>query len=182
MIWRSRATSASRRSRTRASGFTPVSASSLRALLGPMPKMYGRAYRIFFSRGRSTPAIRAIALPLPLPVLRIALADDAEHAPPFDHLAMLTDRLDARANLQCTHLQEKIAVESRIIDGAVSARKGPNYGSSHGPQDPPVRRRRIRRPGDGPADHQMGGAAAHRIGRAHGPDLVPGGFIRHPNP
>src|SRR2546430_5722253 len=51
---RNRATSASRRSRTRASGLTPVSARIFFALEGPIPKMYGRAYWIFLSRGRST--------------------------------------------------------------------------------------------------------------------------------
>src|SRR5204863_9940028 len=61
--WRNRATSASRRSRTRASALTPVSARIFFAFEGPIPKMYGRAYWIFLSRGRSTPAMRAIPYP-----------------------------------------------------------------------------------------------------------------------
>jgi len=43
--------------------------------------------------------MRAI-LPLPLLVLGIALADDPDHAPALDHLAVLADGLDARTNLQ----------------------------------------------------------------------------------
>jgi hypothetical protein len=39
MSWRSRATSASERSRTRASALTPLSASSLALVGRPMPKM-----------------------------------------------------------------------------------------------------------------------------------------------
>src|SRR5688500_13789764 len=50
-------------------------------------------------RGRSTPAIRAIVLALPLLVARILLADDADHARTLDHPAMLTDRLYAAAYL-----------------------------------------------------------------------------------
>src|SRR5690606_4616347 len=38
-------------------------------------------------------------LPLPLLVLRVALADDAERPLPPHDLAMLTNRLDTRANL-----------------------------------------------------------------------------------
>src|SRR5207245_1769541 len=40
------------------------------------------------------------SLPLPLLVLGAALADDADHASPLDHLAVLADRSDAGANLQ----------------------------------------------------------------------------------
>src|SRR5947208_94832 len=46
----------------------PVSARILTELLGPMPKMYGSAYWIFLSRGKSTPAIRAMPLPNPVAV------------------------------------------------------------------------------------------------------------------
>src|SRR5207245_8967621 len=47
------------------------------------------------------------SLPLPLLVLGAALADDADDAPPLDHLAVLTDRSDAGANLQRGRLREK---------------------------------------------------------------------------
>src|SRR5437588_823548 len=39
-------------------------------------------------------------LPLPLLVFGTALADDADHTPPLDHLAMFADRFDAGPNLQ----------------------------------------------------------------------------------
>src|SRR5205823_1353240 len=47
------------------------------------------------------------ALPLPLLVLGAALADHADHAPPLDHPAMLTDRFDAGSNLQAARSGEK---------------------------------------------------------------------------
>jgi hypothetical protein len=59
--------------------------------------MYVSPISSFLSRGRSTPAIRAI-LALPLLVLGIASADDARDTLPLDHLAMLADWLHAAAN------------------------------------------------------------------------------------
>jgi hypothetical protein len=50
-------------------------------------------------RGRSTPAIRAIFLPLPLLVPRVLLADDPDHTLATDHLAMLTNGLYAATHL-----------------------------------------------------------------------------------
>src|SRR5215204_112847 len=98
IIWRSLATSESERSLTRVSGLTPVSP-RIRLLVGlPMPKMYVRAISTRFSRGRSTPAMRAM-LALPLFVLGVALADDADDALSLDDFAVLANRLHARTNL-----------------------------------------------------------------------------------
>jgi hypothetical protein len=44
--------------------------------------------------------MRAIGLALTLFVFGIPLADDPDHAPALDHLAVLADRLDARSHLQ----------------------------------------------------------------------------------
>ena len=66
--------------------------------------MYVSAISILLFRGRSTPAIRAISLPLPLLVPRILLADDPNHPGSPDHLAVLTDRFDAAANLHTRRL------------------------------------------------------------------------------
>jgi len=41
-----------------------------------------------------------MGLALPLTVLGVPLADDAQDASPLDHLTVLTDRADARTNLQ----------------------------------------------------------------------------------
>src|SRR3954447_17156496 len=61
--------------------------------------MYDRPISTFFSRGRSTPEIRAMFyLALTLLVLGIAFADDASHAGALDDLAVLADRLHAAAN------------------------------------------------------------------------------------
>src|SRR4051794_25690070 len=70
----------------------------LRARLRPMPKMYVSPISTFFSRGRSTPEIRAILSALPLLMLGITLADDPHHAIPLDHLAVLADGFHARPN------------------------------------------------------------------------------------
>jgi hypothetical protein len=75
-----------------------VSSRIRRAVGFPTPKMYVSAVSTRFSRGRSTPAIRAI-LSLPLLVLGIALADDPDHPAPADHLAVLADGSDARTYL-----------------------------------------------------------------------------------
>src|SRR5215216_1374475 len=102
MTRRRRFTSSSFSSWTRRSGLTPVSSRIFFAVDWPIPKMYVSPISIRLLRGRSTPAIRAMALPLPLLVPRVLLADDPNDAPATDHLAMLTDRLDA-----ATHLHER---------------------------------------------------------------------------
>src|SRR5689334_19581205 len=61
--------------------------------------MYVRPISTRFSRGRSTPEIRAIRSALPLLVFWIALADHASDTAAHDHLAVLANRLDARSNL-----------------------------------------------------------------------------------
>src|SRR5437660_12434173 len=58
--------------------------------------MYVSAISRRFSRGRLTPAILAIRLPLPLLVPRIR-ADDHDGAVPLDHAAPLAHRLDGRS-------------------------------------------------------------------------------------
>jgi hypothetical protein len=46
--------------------------------------------------------MRAIGLALTLFVFGIPLADDPDHTPALDHLAVLADRLDAGSHLQKT--------------------------------------------------------------------------------
>src|SRR3972149_9314010 len=71
----------------------------VRALLGPTPKMYGSAASTRFSRGRSTPAIRAIGRLLPLLLLVFGvLADDVHSPSPLDHLTLLTHPPDRRSD------------------------------------------------------------------------------------
>src|SRR5512137_1178366 len=60
--------------------------------------MYVRATSTRFSRGMSTPAIRAIASALPLLVLGV-LADDHHGAMAPDDLAVVAPRLDGRSDL-----------------------------------------------------------------------------------
>src|SRR5919201_3209780 len=60
--------------------------------------MYVREISTRFSRGMSTPEMRAIASPLPLLVTRV-LADDAHAAVPPDHATLLADPLDAGSHL-----------------------------------------------------------------------------------
>src|SRR5438093_9799618 len=95
---RSRVVSSSVRSSVLRPGSTRASAHSLSAALRPMPWMYVRAISMRLLRGRSTPASRAIPLPLPLLVARVG-AQHAHHARAADHLALLADRLDRRPHL-----------------------------------------------------------------------------------
>src|SRR5580658_730457 len=59
--------------------------------------MYVSAISSRFSRGMSTPEIRATWLTLPLLVPRVR-ADDEDPAVPADHLALLADRFHAGTN------------------------------------------------------------------------------------
>src|SRR6266540_2447230 len=125
---RSFATSSSVRSRTRVSRDSPVWSQTVWADERPMPKMYVSEISSRFSRGMSTPAMRAIPiasvaaaqdtcaaavrsdakfvpgasvrplLSLALLVTRV-LADDAHRPVPAYHLALLTDLLDRRTDL-----------------------------------------------------------------------------------
>src|SRR5512144_667149 len=68
--------------------------------------MYFSEISIRFSAGRSTPAMRAIRVVLPVPGLALALlvagvggADDPHHALALDDLALVADLLDGRADL-----------------------------------------------------------------------------------
>src|SRR5918992_3703782 len=86
-------------SRTRVSGEMPAVVRIRVVLVGPMPWMYVRATSTRFSRGMSTPAIRAMPL-LPLPLLVLGNdADDHDDARALDHLAALATRLDRWRNL-----------------------------------------------------------------------------------
>src|SRR2546421_5892448 len=204
ITWRNRATSASRRSRTRASGLTPVSARIFFAFEGPIPKMYGRAYWIFLSRGRSTPAMRAIPYPCRCLCLGLRL-----------QMTRITPR--RLITLQCSQIgltlvrtfnavgsgknlvQGKNPIKSRTIDGVVSSRKGSNYGvlrsstRRHDPtafRNPRMPRRRaiashalhepLVHPGgvlcqcDRPAHVEVGRPAAHGVAGRDGPGLVAG--------
>src|SRR5690348_2368038 len=100
MSSRSRLTCSSVRSRTRVSGLTFVWVRIFCAVGRPIPKMYVRATSTRFSRGMSTPAMRAIVrLPLPLLVLRVR-ADDHHGAVAPDDLAVVAARLDGSPDFQ----------------------------------------------------------------------------------
>src|SRR5918993_6086653 len=99
MSSRRRLTCSSVRSRTRVSGLTLVWTRIFWAVGSPMPKMYVRATSIRFSRGMSSPAIRAISLPLPLLVLRVG-ADDHHGAVTADHFAVVAAGLDGGSAFQ----------------------------------------------------------------------------------
>src|ERR1051326_3925659 len=92
-------TSASVSSFTRSFESPPDFSMILRARLRPMQKIYVRPISTFFSRGRSTPEIRAMYVSaLSLLVLGVSLADDAHHATALHDLAVLADWLHARPN------------------------------------------------------------------------------------
>src|SRR5438874_8955418 len=91
--------------------------------------MYGRAYWIFLSRGRSTPAMRAMCYPCRCLCLALRL-----------QITRITPR--RLITRQCSQIGltlvrtfkrhapgEKIPVESPTIDGVVSSRKGRDYGA-----------------------------------------------------
>src|SRR5690554_2895567 len=70
--------------------------------------MYWRATSIRFSRGRSTPAMRAISvlrtrgeLALALLVAGVRRADDPHRPLALDDLALVANLLDRRADLHC---------------------------------------------------------------------------------
>ncbi len=74
-----------------------------------------------FSRGMSTPAIRATSLlTLTLLVARVRLADDAYNSGPANDLALLTDWFDARANFHCV-LSRSLERELFVAIGDASA-------------------------------------------------------------
>src|SRR5829696_8805697 len=92
------------RSRTLVSGSMPVSFRIFFAVERPTPYTYVSPTSILFSRGRSTPAMRAIFLALPLLVTGVR-ADHTHHPAPAYHLAPLADGLHARPYLQsCSFL------------------------------------------------------------------------------
>src|SRR5437899_667341 len=71
--------------------------------------MYVNATSTRFSRGRSTPAIRAMPLPLPLLVARVR-ADDHHDAAATDHLALLAHLADARTYLHRSSVSQGVAI------------------------------------------------------------------------
>src|ERR1043166_1791996 len=95
--------------------------------------MYVSATSTRFSRGRSTPAIRAI-LALPLLVLGVPLADDPDDALPADHLAVLADRFDAGA-----HFHERISLLAQQKVGEELANIGERSAGPQGLGDERVR-------------------------------------------
>src|SRR5919202_3615652 len=91
-------TSPSARSRTFVFGSTPVSSRIFFAVERPIPYTYVSPTSTLFSRGRSTPAMRAIsALPLLVAGVR---ADHTHHPTPTYHFAPLADGFHARPYLQ----------------------------------------------------------------------------------
>src|SRR5918912_1845942 len=86
------------RSRTFVSGSTPISSRIFFAVECPIPYTYVSPISTLFSRGRSTPATRAI-LALPLLVAGVR-ADHTHHPTPAYHFAALADGLHARPYLQ----------------------------------------------------------------------------------
>src|SRR5579884_2259559 len=93
--------------------------------------MYVKPISTFLSRGRSTPAIRAIGSALTLFMLGVALADDASHAVALDNLAVLTDRLHACANFhrrsgryEQDERNVRVCGQTRTVIEAVSSIKG----------------------------------------------------------
>src|SRR5258708_39969705 len=94
-----RLTSSSVRSRTRVSGLRPSSAMIFCDVVRPIPKTYVRLISGRFSRGMSTPAMRAMSL-LTLPLLVAGVLADDHHAPvAADDLALVAHLLDARLDL-----------------------------------------------------------------------------------
>src|SRR5438128_12369598 len=72
------------------------------AVVLPIPYRYCSEVSICFSRGRSTPAIRAmyvLSSALPLLVTGVRGADHADHALAADHLALHADLLHRRTDL-----------------------------------------------------------------------------------
>src|SRR4029453_306679 len=103
--------------------------------------MYVRAISTRFCRGRSTPAIRAILLPLPLLVLLVA-ADDAHDALPAHDLALDADLPDRRAYFHWVSRHSKtldLTTESAGFRSA-SARCGPGPCRRAGAPPPPLPR------------------------------------------
>src|SRR5438128_484863 len=102
--------------------------------------MYVRAISTRFCRGRSTPAMRAMLLPLPLLVLLVA-ADDAYHALPAHHLALDADLADRRPYL---HSLSRPKTLDLTTEGArfrsASARCGPVRRRRAGARPPPPHR------------------------------------------
>src|SRR5690348_8040134 len=99
--------------------------------------MYWSEISIRFSRGRSTPAIRAIldvllvlcarrgALALALLVARVGGADDPHDALALDDLALVTDLLDRSADLHdATASREKISLFQTKSPAAASGGTG----------------------------------------------------------
>src|SRR5262249_52966616 len=102
---RTRADSSSVQSRTRRFMSTPAWVRMRRADERPMPRMYVNATSLRLSRGRSTPATRAIRLSPPRLASALALlvahvhADDPHDTLAPDDLALLASRPDRRPYL-----------------------------------------------------------------------------------
>src|SRR5262245_42703221 len=92
-------TSSSVRSLVRRVGSICARAQTFLALVLPIPYRYVSEIWICFSRGRSTPEMRAIRLALPLLVPRVRGADHPHHALAADHLALHADLPHRSADL-----------------------------------------------------------------------------------
>src|SRR3954469_848787 len=97
-VSRMRWTSSSVRSLVRLVPSSWAAAQIFLAVVLPIPYRYCSEIWICFSRGRSTPAMRAIvSSALPLLVAGVGRADHAHHALAADHLALHADLLHRSA-------------------------------------------------------------------------------------
>src|SRR5438105_9848848 len=91
--------------------------------------MYGRAYRIFLSRGRSTPAMRAMAS-YPCRCLCLGLRLQMTRMTPRRLITLQCSQIGLTlVRTFKRHAPEKNPIKSRTIDGLVSSRKGRDYGA-----------------------------------------------------
>src|SRR5262249_50850486 len=96
-------TSSSEKSFTRTSPLTPASFRMVLDLTRPIPKIYVNPISMRLVRGRSTPAIRAMAIGprrLTLPLLVFLVGTNHPHDPPTsDDLALVANALHRRSDL-----------------------------------------------------------------------------------
>src|SRR2546427_8252455 len=91
--------------------------------------MYGRAYKIFLSRGRSTPAMRAMSC-YPCRCLCLGLRLQMTRMTPRRLITLQCSQIGLTlVRTFKRHAPEKNPIKSRTIDGLVSSRKGRDYGA-----------------------------------------------------
>src|SRR5512132_32479 len=114
MSSRRRLTWSSVRSRTRVSGLMFVWVRIFWAVGRPIPKMYVSETSTRFSRGMSTPAIRATGL-LPLPLLVLRVGADDHHGPvAANHFAVVAAGLDGGSDFQRILIARLVPKDSLI--------------------------------------------------------------------